>query len=349
MALPVFLGRALQAVGRAGNVFGPQMNPMAGQKGLPVARPVQADWQKAANGMMNLGNTITQVGFAAQIGGQAIGGLVGLLQKMPTAPIRAFTAVMNAVQAPVLYAVDAIRGFRNSITAIGNSISEFVQLASPVEVQKFKLASDDLTASIGKALVPVMRFATALTRGFADVLFRLSGPFERIMAKFFDPLTEAIPKLVNAAEPLIDLFGLLAEVFTGMPGIINFTVSAVSMFASMLESFGLTKGGLSGSSVGAAVRPAQIGSIEDYGRRAQQAAFSLGTGADPARDSANSLRDIYNWLTGIESYIKNLPANIGTALGEAIVAKLGPRNATELAQSGKGAEWALLRTFGINL
>lgn len=128
-----------------------------------------------------------------------------------TKPLDLLTKGLNAINAPVLKAVGTLTAFRDAVTAVGNALAQFTQLANPAITQRFRFASDDLTASIGRALLPAMQFATKATRAFADVVFTLSGPFQRLGSAVFKPLGEAADAVLAALSPVVRMFGRLVD------------------------------------------------------------------------------------------------------------------------------------------
>ncbi len=337
MALPVILRAAGQIARGTGRLFGgaeaggaAKVNPGAGAKGLPVATPVgpAGGGGGAADMFGKALNVLNQLGSAAFSLGMITSGIKSLFNaiiSLPAAPIKLFTAALNLVQAPALAIVGALKGMRDSMTALGSSVAEFVQLASPVHVQRFKIAADDLTASIGKILIPVMEFATKLTRRFADVIFTLSGPLQKLMGAFFKPLGAIIDALVTVSSPLINLLAMLIDAFAELADTIG------GFITRGLKALGLDGKGLK-DSTGAAVRPATIGSVEDYGRKAQQAAFSLGTAAGPEERSAKGIEDIYKFLK------EGFPAILDRLLKQAVEIFLkrvpGSQTVTKAAEGG---------------
>lgn len=325
-----------------------------------------------------------------QIGG-AFKGLLGSLNPV-TPALKVFTVGLDLLQAPMLGLVGALKGFRDSVGSLGSAVSEFVRLASPVHVQLFNLAMDDLTASIGKILIPVLKASTAFVRMFGDVIFRLSGPFQQLMSAFFDPITELLPELVNAFAPLLDAFGEVVKVTAGvlapimkqlvplfadvaiglgaalaalaspailaaMAAMATAVTVLVSAFAPLIAILGTLGWAVqkafeyigrvlgirpaAGGSVGAAVRPATIGSVEEYGKKAQQAAFSLGTAATPEATTADFVERLFKYLTTdfwptlvskfpalAEAIVRAIPGG-GTAADVAVAARDAGRHVEE--------------------
>lgn len=128
---------------------------------------------------------------------------VGVLTtEFATKPLKMLAAGIDALNAPALLVTGTLGKFQNSITAVGNAASQFTQLANPALTQRFRFAADDLTASIGRALIPVLKAATTITRGFADVVFALSGPIQRL-GNAFEPLVNLVPRFTNALGPIV--------------------------------------------------------------------------------------------------------------------------------------------------
>lgn len=323
----------------------------------------------AASKISNFAGHIAQVGFAAQ----SAGGMLGALGQafIPLAPhISVLTGALNV--------------FKSAVTSIGDAVGGFVQLASPIHVVKFNLAVEDMVASIGKILIPVMEYGTSIVRMFADVIFALSSPLQGLMRAFFQPLLNLMPSIqgvfmalghhveniVRVLTPIVNIFGKLFEAFSKVgltileAGInvaailVEIAQGPIMIFLTMMEQlavvmlrgaevvnkflrnlFGL-KDVKTGGSVGAAARPAQITSIEEYGRKAQQAAFSLGTAADPAVETMRTTKDIYTILATLMEKLKNFPAEVAIEIWkayEAIKGRLGDkaREAGRYVDSGR--------------
>lgn len=112
--------------------------------------------------------------------------------------------------------IGSVKGAIEHVSGLGKALSEFVQYANPAHVQVFEFAFRDLMASFGYVFIPALQFATAATRGFADVVYRLAGPFQKLFSAFFDPLSAAIPPLVNAITPVLDVIGSMVDIFADL-------------------------------------------------------------------------------------------------------------------------------------
>jgi hypothetical protein len=144
---------------------------------------------------------------------------------------------------------------------------------------------------------------------FADVL--------KPVVEFMQPLIEAFASWAAMAGTgaIVSLLALLAGVILTVtlalsPLIavmiaIGYVVQkATAALSGFLRSIGIGGRSAAGGSVGVAVRPATIGSVEDYGRKAMQAAFSLGAGAGPEERTANVLDELYKYFK--ENFISDL-------------------------------------------
>jgi hypothetical protein len=314
--------------------------------------------------LINTNPVLFAVGAVANV----LRGIKGAAQEF-VANIGEIVTTLGTLNFPTKLMVQGLDIMMDAVGGVGKEISRFVQLANPVEVQKFNLAMDDLTAVFGKILTPMMQYSTALVRGFADAILSIAKPMQNLMHAVFKPLTDMLPMasrmlervmqpmgmMIERMAPLARSFGMVAQAIASL----SFTVVETSMstFIGLMEQLsplfdlvavaldlllrGLAwwinkiqgllsgfSGGMGGastprrSSVGEATRPAQISGVEDYGRKAQQAAFSLGKGADPAVDaavsSASALDKIYDKLREYEAIFNNIPTLIGNVIRGAI-------------------------------
>ncbi len=177
-------------------------------KALGNAAPIQSfnkEFAQVQQGFATAGKNLAPVKTALN----AIGDI-------GAAPFKAIAGALNAVQGPALKVVGALGQMRDSMTALGNSVSQFTVLANPAITQRFKFAADDLTASIGRALIPTLQFATKMTRGFADIMFVLSGPIARLTNSILKPMGEVFTSLINALGPVARAVGTVMDTVTAL-------------------------------------------------------------------------------------------------------------------------------------
>jgi hypothetical protein len=348
MPLPAIVGILGRVLGAAG---GSATNLAVGFQGLKVAAPVGGPNPGAVGGAVR---GLSSIGFAAQ-------GVTGGLS-LVTGTMNKLAGAAGAVTAPLQVGVGLLGSFRNSVTGLGAAVSEFTALANPALTQKFAHAAEDLTAVIGKGLMPVLTFATQYTRGFADVIQAVSGPMSNLLNSALKPLGALIPELTNtiggpltqtfkflsdalapnirafstlaatfvklAAFPIEVGLNLLASSFEVLMGPLTLAAQGLDFLAKAIDGFvtralgdtrkllGIPTTKIAGGSVGAAVKPATISSVEDYQKKAFMQAFSLGTAASgsPEERSAGHLGEIAKLITNmperIWTFIQRLPPEI---------------------------------------
>lgn len=91
-----------------------------------------------------------------------------------------FTAEMVGMAGAVAFTIDKLAGLplqvlQRAIASVGNEIASFVRLANPGVFQRFQRAIDDLYASIGIALAPLLEKLTQVFRTIGSAIFSLSA------------------------------------------------------------------------------------------------------------------------------------------------------------------------------
>jgi hypothetical protein len=156
------------------------------QKLLGPAQQALGAVKQTGTFLAGLPNKIYEAGLGMA---QKVAGLPGLITK------------------PMQDAIGVIGAFRDSVTGLGSAVSSFTQLANPALTQQFMFAAEDLTASLGRGLLPVLELATSFTRMFGDAVFTLSGPFQQLSSSFLKPVSDLIPTVTNAVGPLVRSLG----------------------------------------------------------------------------------------------------------------------------------------------
>ncbi len=174
--------------------FGTAIAGLLGKLGASPARAA------AIGGGADKGaRAISEIAFVKQ----GLEGLAGTLKSLggtalslisPLTPLNAaFSALTGVIESVVEH-----------VTGLGKALSQFVQYANPAVVQVFEFAFRDLMASFGHAFIPMLQFATATTRGLADVVYKLAPAFIKLTDAVFTPLAKMVPQLVDALEPLLN-------------------------------------------------------------------------------------------------------------------------------------------------
>jgi hypothetical protein len=188
----------------------------------------------AKAGTLDVGKLGAALGAVKQSGGNLAALVTKPLEAVGAAvaaPIKLVAGALNAIQAPVLAVVGALNQFRSAVTALGEAVSGFVALANPAYVKQFQFAADDLTASIGRALIPVLQFATRMTRAFADVVFTLSAPFARLASAVLKPLGDRLEAIANVAGPFAAAVGAMIDVMAAVLKPIHTLLTALTKIA----------------------------------------------------------------------------------------------------------------------
>jgi hypothetical protein len=147
------------------------------------------------------------------------------------------------------------------IGAVQGAVGRFVQLASPGEFNRFQLAVDDLQASIGRALIPVLEQATRFVRAVGNAFFGLSSEGQKTvqalaagtiaMAAFAAAVAVLQAVLTGGIGPILTLIvGSLAGVMAvssdleplldGMSGALSGVMEGVGQAVSALAPAALT-------------------------------------------------------------------------------------------------------------
>lgn len=179
-------------------------------------------------------------GKAGETGG-IMAQLAGLAKQ-----VKQVTAVV-AVVTGVLLAIPA------AITAITYAAMPFVQALSPSSVEAFHRELDNLKATVGEGLIPIIAYATASLREWAGILLpamrelkpmvdRLSSAVSGFMAGFVRSAVATLMLLLHAVEPLVEQFadwismaGQFLEVVATIITVIGSFEDAVSALTYLMQ------------------------------------------------------------------------------------------------------------------
>lgn len=229
------LGEAATAAGGKVGKFTEGINRMGA---LAQSAPqIGGALEGLAKTLIFLSNPVTAASAAFSFTAKVAGDLGATMVKAfsPLEPLNAaFAAFSEVANAAV-----------GTVTALGNTVGQFVQFANPALVKDFESAVRDVMGSIGRGLLPIMTFATATVRAFSDVIFRLSGPFQQLMRAVFDPLQKMIPKILQDFTPLLNsingLFRALAPIGPIIAELVgafgNSVTTFVEAFRPLLDIF----------------------------------------------------------------------------------------------------------------
>jgi len=143
----------------------PRANPVAGA--APVAPPPPKE------------NPFEMLGAGLRAFKSEAGGLWGAMRAGATS---VGAAALQASHAATRAATAPFQVMQSAISALQIHVASFVQKASPLALIQFQRAVDDLTAVIGRALLPVIEAATRAIRGVANAIFGLSPVGQKAVA-----------------------------------------------------------------------------------------------------------------------------------------------------------------------
>jgi hypothetical protein len=175
--------------------------------------------------LTRLSTTLNSVSFAAA-NTNALFGAVG--------------SSITSLASPLTNATGLLRRMETTITALGYSVGHFVEKANPALFRQFTFAADDLTASIGRGLLPVMQFATRVTRAFADVFFAFAGPINRLLDATLRPLGDYVAQLTNVFGPLARAFGSIVNLVTAVTQPFNTMLLTLARVGAVLAEISFT-------------------------------------------------------------------------------------------------------------
>jgi hypothetical protein len=227
--------------------------------------------------------------------------------------------------------------FINAVQDLNASIG---QLLLPV----FRLVTESVrqAADVMHSLAPIGRTLAAVLEPLFDLISQDVQILDRVLHHLGEAFEQAAPALLAVGEaalemleafrPLVELaadamgqqWKALAAVITEVaPLVVALTrvladfVREVNKAVRDLLSFvgidipgGPERVAKKGEAVGAAVRPASFGSVEDTLKKTMASAYSLGTGADPAKEAVKEAKEIKSIADKIYDRLREIPADI---------------------------------------
>lgn len=134
--------------------------------------------------------------------------------------------------------VDAVRGMVNELLSIPDKIAPFVKAFNPTLVEQFGVAMDNLHATVGASLEPVMETFLSLVRQTNDVfgpLFeRLRPMFEQVWSELGQQLLPVIRLLAEAVEAVIPIWQLLVDAFGPLRDVIPLVANLMRAWLAVL-------------------------------------------------------------------------------------------------------------------
>lgn len=159
------------------------------------------------------------------------------------------TAVASATKAAVVNVTAFAQGLQAQFQTVTSAVTPFVQAFNPAALIPFRMAMDGVTATIGKALTPVIEVATGIVQDFAQklapIMAELRPVIEQVSQSLAGVLGPVIDALAVTAKALMPVIQLLAGVFQGLATVAQ---AVVVTFTAVLKSVMDALGGLFGNS-----------------------------------------------------------------------------------------------------
>ena len=290
-----------QLSGLSGGLRGGRPAGGGGLGGLQIPGGV---WGKGGGGFPGAGGAgggIGDIGMAAEGGAGYLAG-AGMAAGAALAVLAAEVAI-------------ATRAFHQLQDAVGR--------ANPAVMQRFELVMNDTIATVGRAFVPVMEFATDVVRDIGDVLANVLPSSKDVR----DFLNELRPILSDLKGVFMDLAPVIKEGFVGTLRAATITLRlfsdaihpVVAGLRSILHAIGFVPSENPLSSVGAAARPAQqfsdiVSAIDEMNRAALSGAGQTDQQLSALQSIDANVKALKDFLMG---RVQGVNAGLGGGAGQA--------------------------------
>lgn len=139
-----------------------------------------------------------------------------------------------------------------AVSAIQMNIARFVKLAQPGALMQFERAMDDMYATIGHILVPVLQVATQFLRSMGSALFGLTGDGQKAVQMLAAGATGMLAFAAAATAVATVMSGGLLPVLSAVAGGLASMLVVSGDFKGVFDSLGQVVGGVI-NAIGSAV------------------------------------------------------------------------------------------------
>lgn len=126
-------------------------------------------------------------------------------------------------------------------TQVTNAITPFVGAFSPATVLVFQMAVDQVTATIGRALAPVLEAATVVVREFAEKLAPIVAFVQPIFASIANTIGGVLSAVIDGVaatiQGLMPLMALVADIFRAIAAPVQAVIVVISALVSSFASW----------------------------------------------------------------------------------------------------------------
>ncbi len=208
------------------------------------------------------------------------------------------TPVLNAITGFIREFADVLQGLRPAMAPIMDGFSAIIKSLSSLILpiaSAMQPVFNTLAAIIQSVAVPAIAQVTKLFESMAPVIEVVFGEIADLVIPIIEELKPAFRELADIMRPLfvqalITELNILKPIFEILASVIKevvvpairYLVEVLKKFRELIGEFNLPEFKPSlekSSSVGAAIRPAAYGKIEDIGKRTTLSALNVGRGA----------------------------------------------------------------------
>ena len=200
-------------------------------------------------------------------------------------------------------------GLRTFTSQVQSQIGSLVGLFNPAPVQQFQFAVDDLYASIGRTLLPVLNNFKTIVRGLGDSIASLTPQGKMMIAALIGAGTAMSVATVAA----VGLSAIINSATAGIPALIGVLVGGLTgLGLAMQGTAGMTK------LVEMVMRPLTI-MLNVVGAEVAKLADGLAPLAGLFEEHMATMGDLAETVGGVLGGVFRVVANVITALAPVVV------------------------------
>jgi hypothetical protein len=259
---------------------------------------------------------------------------IASMSGQPAAAVAAFGGQLGKVAGMFGPWGQAVGGFLSTAAQLpqlfksaADSVANYVRAFSPVTVQRYERAWADLTASVGRILMPVMDGAIKVVRWFGDSIAGLTPVLRPLLRDVLASVGPVLGVIGGALREVVAAGALVYQAFRPLLGVLLDLVSPVRMFAFAVKMFadglrtvnafaakllGLKVPQFDGASQGLAHVGTTTTDVGSMMRRLREEAYKLGGGEEKEDPQVKLMGEI---LKVLQNRLANLPAEFAAAVG----------------------------------
>jgi len=195
-------------------------------------------------GIVLIGATAEAIELAIETGGVAlipilIGAIIVGIAAVVAAVVLAVPVALAAVASAFLgFVTGAVASIVGAGMAVKAAMGPFVDAFRPDVMARFKIIMDDLMASIGEMLVPLMQVANTIFRSIADAIASMTAtmlPFIKQFAAEIQRLADAIMVGVNQLLKSGAIDAMMEMMVTLLTEFVDIGIALIPVFVKVVE------------------------------------------------------------------------------------------------------------------